>query len=99
VRSVIGRQPGLTAVEDFLAGGIPSVALLLTGGPGIGKTTLWERGLRLAAERGFRVLTARPSGAEAELSFAGLRHGDARRPPLLGTVAAQGAATDDAGAE
>ena len=72
MRSVIGREPELTAVEDFLAGGTPSVALLLTGGPGIGKTTLWERGLRLAAERGFRVLVARPSGAEAELSFAGL---------------------------
>jgi DNA-binding CsgD family transcriptional regulator len=69
---VIGREPGLTAVEDLLRGGSPSVALLLTGGPGIGKTTLWEQGLRLAAEGGFQVLAARPSGAEAELSFAGL---------------------------
>ena len=69
---MIGREPGLTAVEDLLRGGSPSVALLLTGGPGIGKTTLWEQGLRLAAEGGFQVLAARPSGAEAELSFAGL---------------------------
>jgi DNA-binding CsgD family transcriptional regulator len=69
---VIGREPGLTAVEDLLRAGSPAVALLLTGGPGIGKTTLWEQGLRLASDRGFRVLAARPSGAEAELSFAGL---------------------------
>ena len=33
---------------------------------------MWERGLRLARDRGIRVLAARPSGAEAELSFAGL---------------------------
>jgi DNA-binding CsgD family transcriptional regulator len=72
VRCVIGRELELSSMEDFLVGGTSWVALLLTGGPGIGKTTLWERGLRLAAERGFRVLVSRPSGAEAELQFAGL---------------------------
>jgi DNA-binding CsgD family transcriptional regulator len=44
----------------------------MTGGPGIGKTALWEEGLRLARGKGARVLAARPGGAEAELSFAGL---------------------------
>ena len=69
---VIGREPELAVLEEFLDRDTPWLALLLTGGPGIGKTELWERGLRLARDRGVRVLTARPSGAEAELSFAGL---------------------------
>ena len=69
---VIGREPELAVLEEFLDRDSPWLALLLTGGPGIGKTALWERGLRLARDRGMRVLTARPSGAEAELSFAGL---------------------------
>jgi DNA-binding CsgD family transcriptional regulator/tetratricopeptide (TPR) repeat protein len=69
---VIGREPELAVLEEFLDRDTPRRALLLTGGPGIGKTALWERGLRLARDRGSRVLAARPSGAEAELSFAGL---------------------------
>ena len=69
---VIGREPELAVLEEFLDEGTPGLALLLTGGPGIGKTALWERGLCLARDRGIRVLPARPSGAEAELSFAGL---------------------------
>jgi hypothetical protein len=69
---VIGREPELTALEEFLNRDTLWLALLLTGGPGIGKTALWERGLHLARGRDIRVLAARPSGAEAELSFAGL---------------------------
>src|SRR6267154_3632365 len=69
---VIGREPELTVLEEFLDQDTPWLALLLTGGPGIGKTALWEQGLRLAHSRDIRVLAARPSGAEAELSFAGL---------------------------
>ena len=69
---MIGREPELAVLEEFLDRDTPWLALLLTGGPGIGKTALWERGLRLARDRGIRVLAARPSGAEAELSFAGL---------------------------
>jgi len=70
--SVVGRERELAAVEEFLGGGTTSSALLFTGGPGIGKTALWERGRRLAQVRGIRVLAARPSGTEAELSFATL---------------------------
>ena len=69
---MIGREPELAVLAEFLDGGAARLALLLTGGPGIGKTALWERGLRLARDQGIRVLAARPSGAEAELSFAGL---------------------------
>jgi predicted ATPase len=46
--------------------------LLLTGEPGIGKTTLWEHGVRAARERGFRVLAARASPSETRLAFAAL---------------------------
>ena len=45
---------------------------MLVGEPGIGKTTLWEAGIAAAREQGLRVLAARPSGAEARLSFAAL---------------------------
>ena len=45
---------------------------MLTGEPGIGKTTLWESGVALARERGLRPLVARASGAQARSSFAGL---------------------------
>src|SRR5690349_5542953 len=44
--------------------------VVLTGGPGIGKTTLWEAGIATARESNFQPLTARASFAEAELSFA-----------------------------
>jgi DNA-binding CsgD family transcriptional regulator len=45
---------------------------VLVGGPGAGKTTLWEAGVDRCVRRGLRVLAARPSGADAKLSFAGL---------------------------
>jgi DNA-binding CsgD family transcriptional regulator/tetratricopeptide (TPR) repeat protein len=70
----IGRLRELTQVEAFLdvvtAGNVR--ALAITGDAGIGKTTLWREGLRLARERGFRVLAARPTGVETRLSFSGL---------------------------
>jgi DNA-binding CsgD family transcriptional regulator len=46
--------------------------MTLTGGPGIGKTTLWEAGIAIAGESGLRVLSARSSSAEAQLSFTAL---------------------------
>jgi DNA-binding CsgD family transcriptional regulator len=69
---VIGREPELAVLEEFLGWDTPSLALLLAGGQCIGKTALGEEGLRQAGERGIRVLAARPSGAEAELSSAGI---------------------------
>lgn len=45
---------------------------MLGGEAGIGTTTLWKAGADLARELGLRVLVARPSGAEARLSFAAL---------------------------
>ena len=45
---------------------------MLTGWPGIGKTTLWEAGVDEAPVAGLRVLSARPSDAEAKLVFGAL---------------------------
>ena len=68
----VGRAPELAALDEFLGGGTGSRALVLTGEPGIGKTTLWEAAIGAARERGIRVVSTRASGAEAQLSFAGL---------------------------
>ena len=59
-------------LDGFLDGASSGRSLVLTGGAGIGKTTLWEAGVHDAAERGLRVLSARASSAEAQLSFATL---------------------------
>ena len=56
---IIGRREELLTLEAFLtdipAGG---QALLLEGDAGIGKTALWQEGLRDARERGIQVLKA-----------------------------------------
>jgi DNA-binding CsgD family transcriptional regulator len=70
---VIGRaaeRAELGEFADAVARG--PAALALEGGAGVGKTTLWLSGLRLARERGCRVLATRPAAAEAGLGFAGL---------------------------
>jgi YD repeat-containing protein len=59
---VIGRQDELLALRLFLdevRGG--ARAVLLEGEAGIGKTTVWQRGVKLALERGYRVLQSRPA--------------------------------------
>jgi DNA-binding CsgD family transcriptional regulator len=69
---VVGREPEFSALRGFLDRDAARRSLVLAGEPGIGKTTLWEAGIMIARERGVRVLVARPSGAEAELSFGAL---------------------------
>jgi DNA-binding CsgD family transcriptional regulator len=82
---IIGRRDELLTLESFLdavpAGG---QALLLEGDAGIGKTVLWEEALRLAGERGFRVLRSRPTQSEAQVAFAAV--GDLLAPALSGVV-------------
>ena len=72
-RTLIGRDAELDRVEEFLSA-IESgpAALLLEGEAGIGKTTLWNRGLASSAARGQRVLRCRPGEREAQLAFAAL---------------------------
>jgi DNA-binding CsgD family transcriptional regulator len=69
---LIGREPELAALHAFLSASGSSRKLLLTGEAGIGKTTIWETGIDIAGENGFRVMSARPSEAETRLSFAAL---------------------------
>ncbi len=47
-------------------------ATVLIGGPGYGKTTLWEEAVESARRQHARVLTARPSQMVSHLPFAGL---------------------------
>ena len=69
---LVGRDTELRALEEFLDPDTAAPVFVFTGGPGVGKTALWEAGLRRARERGFRVLAARPSEAAARYSFAAL---------------------------
>lgn len=70
---VLGREDELITLREFV-GSIPSgfSVLLIEGEAGIGKTTLWHEGLRIASQAGFRILTSRPAEAEVSLSFTAL---------------------------
>jgi MoxR-like ATPase len=68
---VVGREAELAALGEFL-GRDDRRALVVVGDPGIGKTTLWEAGLQAAGEAGFRVLVARATEPEIQLSFVAL---------------------------
>jgi DNA-binding CsgD family transcriptional regulator len=68
---VVGRDEELDVVRAFPAGE-GSVALLLEGEAGIGKTTLLREAVDAALAAGACVLIARPAAAESELAFSGL---------------------------
>ncbi len=66
---IVGREEELGSLGAFLheeAGG--PRALVLEGEAGIGKSTLWRAGVEEAHERGFRVLSSRPTEAERALA-------------------------------
>jgi DNA-binding CsgD family transcriptional regulator len=71
-RHPVGREDEFAQIARFLTVGenLPG-AVVLRGEAGIGKTTLWLAGIE-AARAQYRVLVARPSEAEARLSFGGL---------------------------
>lgn len=71
--TIVSRARELEAIERF-AEAVPEgpVALVLMGPAGIGKTTLWAEALARAEARGYRVLSSRPTEAEARLSYAAL---------------------------
>jgi DNA-binding CsgD family transcriptional regulator/tetratricopeptide (TPR) repeat protein len=65
---VVGRGAELAAVERVLTRASQEpAALVLQGEPGIGKTTLWTAARTLASERGFQVLSSRPTASESGL--------------------------------
>ncbi len=71
--SVVGRDAERAVVAGFLSGpadGLSCLAIL--GDAGIGKSTIWDEAVRSARERDAVVLVARPSAAEARLSYAGV---------------------------
>jgi len=70
---VIARESELAYLATFLDE-VPRgpLGLLVEGEAGIGKTTLWRRGVAAAMDRSYRVLSCRPVQAEAKLSFAAL---------------------------
>jgi DNA-binding NarL/FixJ family response regulator len=72
VSTLVGREPELAGIGAFLGADEAEAALAIVGEPGIGKTAVWEEGVRLARELDALVLAARPVESEATLSFAGL---------------------------
>jgi DNA-binding CsgD family transcriptional regulator len=69
---IVGREEELHAISSFVAEHAPPGAMVIEGGAGIGKTTLWRWGVERAAERGWRVLSAGPAVSEARLAFAAI---------------------------
>ena len=61
-------MPGALPAGD--GGG--AAAVVIAGAPGIGKTSVWREGVRLACERGWCALMAAPSQSEAQIAFAAL---------------------------
>jgi DNA-binding CsgD family transcriptional regulator/Tfp pilus assembly protein PilF len=73
VQGIVGRGQELAALASFLARARRSLAVLvIEGEPGIGKTALWQEGVRLAGEDQATVLVARATESETALSFVGL---------------------------
>ncbi len=67
---MIGREREIAEAGGFLGdAAVKGGGLVFAGVPGIGKTTVWAAAVDHAVERGFRLLVARPSEAEAELAF------------------------------
>ncbi len=71
--TVVGRETELATIGRLLDSVTDGPAvLLLVGEAGIGKSTLWQAGVRTAERNGFTVLAARPTVADMRLSYAGL---------------------------
>jgi DNA-binding CsgD family transcriptional regulator len=70
---LVGRSQELIELAAFVEA-VPTggQAVLLEGEAGIGKTILWQQGVRLANEHGCRVLKFRSSPSETRLAFAAI---------------------------
>jgi DNA-binding CsgD family transcriptional regulator len=71
-RVIIGREAELAKLVGFISTIGEARALVLTGSPGIGKTTLLDAAVEEACERHMHVLTARPAEPESPLSYSAL---------------------------
>jgi DNA-binding CsgD family transcriptional regulator len=73
VSEIVGRDAELASLQAFIRladGGV--AALVLEGGAGIGKSTLWDAGLEYARAHGLTVVTSRPATAERAFGYVGL---------------------------
>lgn len=71
--TMIGRERETLAIDSLLTSASDGpCALIIEGDAGIGKTTVWNDGVRRAADRGFTVLAAQASQAESVLSYTSL---------------------------
>jgi hypothetical protein len=80
----VERRTGLTLAESQTAAvrlALTAKVLVITGGPGVGKTTIVNSILRIPAPKGVRILTNRPRRQAHER---GDRHGGADHPPTTG---------------
>src|ERR1700748_1762598 len=67
---VVGREKEFSLLDSFLGSIDDGFAVLtLEGEPGIGKTTVWQEGMRRAEARGLLALSCQPAQSEARLSF------------------------------
>jgi DNA-binding CsgD family transcriptional regulator len=71
--ALVGRERELDELAQLLDA-VPAgpVALVLEGGAGIGKTTLWQEAVTSALDRSYDVLSCRPVESEAQLAFTAL---------------------------
>jgi DNA-binding CsgD family transcriptional regulator len=70
---VVGREDELAVVGAFVAGRASEpAAIVLTGAPGMGKTTIVRAALARADAAGLRVFFVQPSAGEMELPYVGL---------------------------
>jgi tetratricopeptide (TPR) repeat protein len=71
---LVGREPEIQQLRLFVSRLTQGVgeALLLSGDPGVGKTSLLDQGAAIAAGSGIRLLRATGSQFEADISFAAL---------------------------
>jgi DNA-binding CsgD family transcriptional regulator len=66
---LVGREPELALLEEFLELPTGDRTAIVTGTPGIGKTTLWQGAVAHAHGGGAHVLVARASEAERRYSL------------------------------
>src|ERR1700722_3666852 len=94
IPTLLGRESEVRRVGGLLEGvADQGGALVVSGGPGIGKSALLGEAARGARERGMLVLKVTGVQSEAVLPFAGLH---SLLQPLLGRVDALGAPQRDA---
>lgn len=78
---LFGRDHELSFLDGFLAAQEAGPrALVIAGEAGIGRSTVWAEGVRLARERGWGVLSCRPGRTETALAYSALA--DALEPAL-----------------